>query len=664
MADSPKSQGPSLPASGGRLTRAAQAGDMYAAGIDKPAEPRSGPEGAGKLAMQAIAAARQEPPCTTCKVALRIAIFFDGTGNNLDADVPTQEHSNVARLYRAHIRDDVPRGIHSRYVPGLGTYFKDIGDPGDDEGMAFARHGDERLDWAMREIDNIIARYVPANITALRFSLFGFSRGAALARAFAVRLQKRVESAGGAWRWKGLGCPAEIYFLGIFDTVASVGLPASSNTPILSAMVAKQYKSIDQGLRMRRESASNGVGPIEDGKPQPGIAFGRHPGADPTPGPIDGHMGWGSDLRLPPMLLKCVHFTAAHEVRNSFPLDSTREGVRLPVGIAVDERVYPGVHSDAGGGYRPGEGGKSPMQEDLISLVPLNEMLAEAKKAGVPLLEPIADDFRMSERMLRRWHAYMSHPSLTGNRPTEAWLLAHMRLYYAWRFHVIRRNTASNSRPEAGDLAERDKVYRTEAEALDRQIKQAEQAPARLATKAEQEAARSELQAAERAQANLIMRPASANERQAIVNRVKAAQARSAGADKAFADADDERLRLQARRNTLPGTGLTDRLDAYDRNLMLDVQAIRERRKAFPAMPLRPHYLRLLEAYEAEFDRHQGLLDPYPDAIALFDNHVHDSLAGFAKDVTLPSDPRVVYVGFDEKSRFARNKEEAESETA
>jgi hypothetical protein len=97
---------------------------------------------------------------------------------------------------------------------------------------------------------------------------------------------------------------------------------------------------------------------------------------------------------------------------------------------------------------------------------------------------------------------------------------------------------------------------------------------------------------------------------------------------------------------------------------MLDVQAIRERRKAFPNLPLRPHYLRLIEAYEAEFDRHQGLLDPYPDALALFDNHVHDSLAGFAKDVTLPSDPRVVYVGLDEKSRFARSEQDATAETA
>lgn len=39
--------------------------------------------------------------------------------------------------------------------------------------------------------------------------------------------------------------------------------------------------------------------------------------------------------------------------------------------------------------------------------------------------------------------------------------------------------------------------------------------------------------------------------------------------------------------------------------------------------------------------------------IGFFDNYVHDSLAGFAKDATLPSDPRVVYLGDDEKYQYA-----------
>ena len=35
------------------------------------------------------------------------------------------------------------------------------------------------------------------------------------------------------------------------------------------------------------------------------------------------------------------------------------------------------------------------------------------------------------------------------------------------------------------------------------------------------------------------------------------------------------------------------------------------------------------------------------------DQYVHDSLAGFAKDETLPSDPRCIYVGGDDEYRFA-----------
>jgi hypothetical protein len=67
---------------------------------------------------------------------------------------------------------------------------------------------------------------------------------------------------------------------------------------------------------------------------------------------------------------------------------------------------------------------------------------------------------------------------------------------------------------------------------------------------------------------------------------------------------------------------------------------------------LRPHYKVLLEAYENEFEKKNGLKDE--SIISFFDNYVHDSLAGFAKDATLPSDPRVVYLGGDEKYKYAR----------
>jgi hypothetical protein len=66
---------------------------------------------------------------------------------------------------------------------------------------------------------------------------------------------------------------------------------------------------------------------------------------------------------------------------------------------------------------------------------------------------------------------------------------------------------------------------------------------------------------------------------------------------------------------------------------------------------LRPHYKAMVEAYVNEFVENKGLTDEA--VISFFDHYVHDSLAGFGKDATLPSDPRVVYLGGDEKYQYA-----------
>lgn len=70
----------------------------------------------------------------TCKQKLWFSFFFDGTGNNLAADEGTQKHSNVAKLYLAHVENDKANGIYRLYIPGVGTYFKEIGDPGGTDG--------------------------------------------------------------------------------------------------------------------------------------------------------------------------------------------------------------------------------------------------------------------------------------------------------------------------------------------------------------------------------------------------------------------------------------------------------------------------------------------------------------------------------------------------
>ncbi|MFX7140658.1 DUF2235 domain-containing protein, partial [Acinetobacter baumannii] len=79
-------------------------------------------------------------------------IFFDGTGNNIDADTPSREHSNVARLFKVHHPNNDTKQVYRRYVPGIGTYFKDIGDPGGTTtGRGMGALGQKRLDWAFKE---------------------------------------------------------------------------------------------------------------------------------------------------------------------------------------------------------------------------------------------------------------------------------------------------------------------------------------------------------------------------------------------------------------------------------------------------------------------------------------------------------------------------------
>jgi hypothetical protein len=131
-----------------------------------------------------------------------LSFFFDGTGNNLDADLPNgskldeREHRNVARLYRVHAATDAKQGVYRFYIPGVGTYFRDINDEGNTvAGRAGGEGGEERLEWAMKAFDRAIA----GSKDKINVSLFGFSRGAALARAFARRIADRCMISKGQW---------------------------------------------------------------------------------------------------------------------------------------------------------------------------------------------------------------------------------------------------------------------------------------------------------------------------------------------------------------------------------------------------------------------------------------------------------------------------------
>jgi hypothetical protein len=183
-------------------------------------------------------------------------------------------------------------------------------------------------------------------IIGMRLYVYGFSRGAAEARAFATWLETltKVEVEGETC-YLFAGLPICIAFMGLFDTVASSG-----------------------------------------------VAY-----AAPF---ADGHMGWADDtMRLPDseqFLERCVHLVAAHEQRNCFPMDSIRRRTNpddpdcpSTYRAGTFEYIYPGVHSDVGGGYPSGEQGKALKGGNhVLSQIPLHHMYAEAYAVGAPLQAP------------------------------------------------------------------------------------------------------------------------------------------------------------------------------------------------------------------------------------------------------------------------------------
>lgn len=608
-------------------------------------------------------------PQGSCKQVLWFSFFFDGTGNNLDADLDTKKHSNVAKLFRAHQGTEniggrlgaaaPTTGIYRIYVPGVGTYFKEIGDSGGMMGGGFGRYGDQRIEWALKEMNKLMDRHIrlaqsPSNqIIEINVAAFGFSRGAALARAFIHDLltdhcEKRLDK---TWRFKRARCRLRVRFLGLFDTVASSGLAASTNTV---SFVDAATGGVKSHMWVRRHLYANTRPDV--------LAFAEHgkAGADPNPGIWDGHKAFGNRMFINPMVENVRHFVAAHEYRNSFPLDSvsylTDTGTYYKP-AHFHEYVYPGVHSDVGGSYRPGEGGRNNNGATKLGLIPLRSMYAFAHAAHVPLRsysafeESSKTDFAILPEVMEDFNYYSSKVGAKGN--TLGGLFnAHMSLYYQWRFYDIRRKmnkfTASNDA-----IARNAKVFDKDRENWEKGIKPLQDNYDRLRKI-------STGKAIMLSQMPTYMALTEDGRRQLAAQRVELEKA--VAAEKA---AYDKLMPLKAQQAALPAElNLITTTNIYDQQLIDDTESI----IGWLKMPtlisitrgfklnrasLRPHYKALVEAYENEFELKKGLRDKR--LIAFFDMYVHDSLSAFAKDGTLPSDPRVIYTGGDEKLPYANN---------
>ncbi|MBP7566317.1 MAG: DUF2235 domain-containing protein [Burkholderiaceae bacterium] len=413
--------------------------------------PDTPPSAEERLARTLAALQRIEPPRPLgCSGSIYVGMFFDGTGNNMKLDYDDvkdepakQKHSNVVRLYHVYPDSgmDGANGYFKYYAAGVGTPFDEVGDMGDWQGAAFAAGGEARIIWGLTRVFNAVSRYLDQtdlidNREALRLSrlvreggagrhlprssawfsalaqtwqprlaqkierlksrpridaivvdVFGFSRGAAQARAWVRDLYALCDDAGGQHRLAGR--PLRVRFMGLFDTVASVGA---------SGLLA--------GSRLFD---------------------------------FEGHMAWAErGLQIPPQVGHCLHFVAMHEVRACFPSDSVRVDHDYPPNCR--EVVYPGAHSDVGGGYRPDAQGKS----DQLARIAGHAMYEAAREQGVPLLS----ERQLKERRPITWKALI--PSVAairaftayqqaagiGPQPLQAAHRAHMDLYLRYRMRA------------------------------------------------------------------------------------------------------------------------------------------------------------------------------------------------------------------------------------
>lgn len=605
----------------------------------RPASPLASAAGLGKQDLKG-----------TCSQCITMSIFFDGTGNNIDADTPSREHSNVARLFNVHHPNNDTKQVYRRYVPGIGTYFKDIGDPGGTTtGRGMGALGQKRLDWAFKELATILKKAEarannPGNkIVKVRIAVFGFSRGAALARAFCRDLQKSCTGQRGSFKLRagalgtsGMvikgGYAIEVFFLGLFDTVASVGLPMSANNVLTKRRSGLGWRDLIRNYDEAHRDLKY-------------LAFGE-PGADPSPGPADGHGAWASDgLQIPAIVSQCLHMVAGHETRNSFPLDSALDGLRYPTG--TEEMVYPGVHSDVGGGYRQGEGGKS----DVLALAPLHAMLNRAVSAGVPMYgltelqtEDQKIDFGLAGQPLVRfneliplWTKYMS--TVPTGMPLGKTVLAHMRQYWLYRISaaVLRTAKGGKKTQEQRTIESNEAAFKKERAKLE--------ADAKAKRAAYQTASAHRIGAEEGLEA--------AKKSPAFKSQVPMWESMVRDAKQKEAEAMDVWRRARARADTAANDGdLLENMETYDEWLLEDAAVLHKWHKEEPSKRMRPHYKAIVDAYEQVVIQKKPLAET-SDLYRFFSMYVHDSLSGFATDNTRTTDPRVLYVGGDIKEKYA-----------
>lgn len=370
-----------------------------------------------------------------CCRNLHISFFFDGTNNNREKDMAAEPKTatNITRLFETTYEDEnnpdkKQREYFKYYMPGVGTAFPEIAEYNfTNMGLIFATGGENRINWALLMLANTLSvasgnkrleisecrmylkdmatpTYLPISgkgrrravihslinkkeiieglqlkpkTLTIKLYVYGFSRGAAEARTFVNWVTQLFDTPEGADKpaQQLCGINVKVEFIGILDTVPSVGIVHLA--PFFS-----------------------------------------------------GHMDWANGTQqLPsekifPNFIKCCrHFVSAHEQRFCFPLDTVRRPSnweneknkadtsvnnkningnnygRYPKISDIEEVVYPGVHSDIGGGYLVGDQGKAFNDPSMLaSQIVLHDLYLSAFQAGSPLNVAVKSPLTVSKK--------------------------------------------------------------------------------------------------------------------------------------------------------------------------------------------------------------------------------------------------------------------------
>ncbi|MDX2245716.1 MAG: DUF2235 domain-containing protein [Bacteroidia bacterium] len=233
---------------------------------------------------------------------------FDGTWNDpSDKLEKGSDITNVLKTYNAAVQD---KNQMAFYYSGVGTQGGKL-----DEivgGATGAGAGKIRNQGYV----DLVKNYRPGD----KVFVFGFSRGAAIARLFANQVHQEgipetlhFTDQKKKYKTQGKSTPVEISLLGLYDTVASFGIPVN--------IAGIPFQQIDLGR----------------------------------------------ELSIPPNVKRVFHLVAFHEDRNTFRPTLVNHAEN------VEEIWFPGVHSNVGGGYN----------DNGISDIALKYMVERAAENGM-----------------------------------------------------------------------------------------------------------------------------------------------------------------------------------------------------------------------------------------------------------------------------------------